>query len=141
MAKAPIVLSQSSIYQMKIVLDGIKPPIWRRFLVAGDTKLSKLHRVLQIVMGWENAHLYEFKVGRVSFGDPSLDYLGKMLDAKKVELRRVAQDEKDRLNSIDQSQAKGISTKKLTEDQAKRLADAIALRRGQLQATLQTKAA
>ena len=92
-------------------------------------------------MGWENAHLHEFKVGRVSFGDSSPDYLGKMLDAKKVELRRVAQDEKDRLNSIDQSQAKGISTKKLTEDQAKRLADAIALRRGQLQATLQTKAA
>ena len=100
MAKAPIVLSQSSIYQMKIVLDGIQPPIWRRFLVADDTKLSKLHRVVQIVMGWENAHLHEFKVGRVSFGEPSPDYLGKMLDAKKVELRGVAQDEKDRLKYI-----------------------------------------
>jgi hypothetical protein len=45
------------------------------------------------------------------------------------------------LNSIDQSQAKGISTKKLTEDQAKHLADAIALKRSQLQPTSQTKAA
>jgi hypothetical protein len=100
MAKVLIVPSESSIYQMKIVLDGIKPPIWRRFLVASDIKLSKLHRVLQIVMGWENAHLHEFKVGRVSFGEPSPDYLGKMLDAKKVELRGVVQDEKDQFNYI-----------------------------------------
>jgi predicted DNA binding protein len=47
----------------------------------------------------------------------------------------------ERLNSIDQSRAKGISTKKLTEDQAKHLADAIALKRSQLQPTSQTKAA
>lgn len=100
MPKAPIVLSHSSIYQIKIVLDGIDPPIWRRFLVAGDTKLGKLHRVLQIVMGWQNSHLHEFKVGRVSFGEPDPDYQGKMLDAKKVELRGVAQDEKDRLKYI-----------------------------------------
>ena len=100
MPKAPIILLRSSIYQMKIVLDGIQPPIWRRFLVAGDTKLGKLHRVLQIVMGWENSHLHEFKVGRVSFGEPSPDYPGKTLDAKKVELRGVAQDEKDRLKYI-----------------------------------------
>jgi hypothetical protein len=45
------------------------------------------------------------------------------------------------LNSIDQSRAKGISTKKLTEDQAKRLADAITLKRSQFQSTSQTKAA
>jgi hypothetical protein len=47
----------------------------------------------------------------------------------------------DRLNSIDQSRLKGISSKKLTEDQAKRVADAIALKRGQLQPDSQTKAA
>ena len=46
-----------------------------------------------------------------------------------------------RLDSIDQSRLKGVSSKKLTEDQAKRLADAIALKRSQLQSTAQTKAA
>ena len=100
MAKAPIVPPQSSIYQMMIVLDGIKPPIWRRFLVASDIKLSKIHRVLQIVMGWENSHMHEFRAGKVSFGEPSPDYLGKMLDAKKVELRKVAQNEKERFKYI-----------------------------------------
>jgi hypothetical protein len=85
---------------MKIVLDGINPPIWRRFLVAGDVKLGKLHRVLQVVMGWENAHLYEFRAGRVSYGEPSPDFPGRTLDAKKSELRAVAQNEKDRLRYI-----------------------------------------
>lgn len=47
----------------------------------------------------------------------------------------------ERLNSIDQSRLKGINTKKLTVDQAKLLADAIALKRNQLQTALQTKAA
>ncbi|MDP2886324.1 MAG: plasmid pRiA4b ORF-3 family protein [Ignavibacteria bacterium] len=100
MVKALIVPSESSIYQMKIVLEGIKPPIWRRFLVACDIKLSRLHRVIQKVMGWENSHLHEFRVGRVSFGEPSPDYLGTMLNAKKVELRGDAQNEKDRLKYI-----------------------------------------
>lgn len=100
MSKAPIVLSQSSIYQMKIVLDGIKPPIWRRLLVAGDTKLGKLHQVLQVVMGWEDAHMHEFRAGKVSFGEPSPDYLGKGLHAKKAELRDVAQNAKDRFKYI-----------------------------------------
>ena len=47
----------------------------------------------------------------------------------------------ERLNSIDQSRAKGISSKKLTEDQAKRLADAVTSKRSQLQSVSQTKAA
>jgi hypothetical protein len=47
----------------------------------------------------------------------------------------------ERLNSIDESRQKGLSTKKLTEDQAKRLADAITSRRSQLQTASQTKAA
>jgi hypothetical protein len=47
----------------------------------------------------------------------------------------------ERLDSIDQSRQKGLSTKKLTEDQAKHLSDAIESRRVQLQSTSQAKAA
>jgi hypothetical protein len=100
MPKAPIVLSQSLVYQMKIVLDGIKPHVWRRFQVASDIKLGKLHQVLQVVMGWEDAHMHEFRAGKVSFGEPSPDYLGKGLNAKKAELRDVAQHAKDRFKYI-----------------------------------------
>ncbi len=34
------------IYQIKVTLKGSKPPIWRRLLVASDTRLGKLHRIL-----------------------------------------------------------------------------------------------
>jgi len=63
-------------YQIKATLRGIRPPIWRRFLVPADFTLEKTHRVLQTVMGWENCHLYEFRIGRETFG-PSDDGFGE----------------------------------------------------------------
>ena len=47
----------------------------------------------------------------------------------------------ERLDSIDQSRVKGINTEKLTEEQAKRLADAISQKRRQFKSSMQTKAA
>src|SRR3954469_19256768 len=61
------------IFQLKITLSGIKPPIWRRVLVPADLTLAQLHTVLQITMGWENCHLHEFRVGRKRFGVPDPD--------------------------------------------------------------------
>lgn len=55
-------------FQLKIVLAGSDPPIWRRIRVASDLSLSALHRVLQAAMGWEDCHLHEFKIGRASYG-------------------------------------------------------------------------
>jgi len=39
-------------------------PIWRRIQVWEDATLAQLHRVLQMVMGWEDYHLHEFRIGR-----------------------------------------------------------------------------
>ena len=55
------------IYQIKVSLNHIRPPIWRRFLVAGDTTLSDLHDILQIVMGWENSHLHDFIIDEMIY--------------------------------------------------------------------------
>jgi hypothetical protein len=40
-----------SIYQIKVTLEGIHPPIWRRLRVRGCNTLAELHDVLQIAMG------------------------------------------------------------------------------------------
>ena len=48
---------QPDIYQVKVTLEGIRPPIWRRILVTSDTTLGKLHSILQVVMGWDDYHL------------------------------------------------------------------------------------
>ncbi len=50
----------ASIYQIKVCLRGSNPLVWRRICVASDTHLTKLHKILQAVMGWHGRHLHEF---------------------------------------------------------------------------------
>jgi hypothetical protein len=54
-------LSESR-YYLYLQLAGIEPPIWRRMVVPGAISLHTLHKMLQVVMGWENAHLYLFRL-------------------------------------------------------------------------------
>src|SRR5436305_12249771 len=54
-------------YQLKVTLDGIEPPIWRRFVVPAEITLDILHDVLQDVMGWQQEHLYEFVIQKRHF--------------------------------------------------------------------------
>jgi hypothetical protein len=61
MAK-PLPNPPPSVYQLRVVLRGISPLIWRRLLVRSDTTLARLHDVLQIAFGWDDVHLYCFKV-------------------------------------------------------------------------------
>jgi hypothetical protein len=56
--------SPSQIYQIKITLDYLEPSIWRRVEVPDNYTLGDLHYVIQIAMGWGNAHLHEFVVNR-----------------------------------------------------------------------------
>ncbi|MBI2844333.1 MAG: plasmid pRiA4b ORF-3 family protein [Armatimonadetes bacterium] len=62
---------QAAIYQLKITLKYISPPIWRRVLVKNDITLTKLHRIIQVVMGWTDSHLHEFRTkDGVAYGVP-----------------------------------------------------------------------
>lgn len=63
----------SSVYQIKVSLREITPPIWRRVQVPGNITLAKLHLVLQIVMGWTNSHLHRFSIGGVDYAEPDPD--------------------------------------------------------------------
>ena len=78
------------IYQIKVTLDGIRPPIWRRILVRSDDSLVELHDTIQIAMGWENYHLHHFIVGDVFYGVPDPEYLCEMYDESGVLLCDIA---------------------------------------------------
>jgi hypothetical protein len=52
------------LYLLTIRLLGIEPEIWRSFVVPAGITLNRLHDVIQIVMGWEDDHLYEFVIGK-----------------------------------------------------------------------------
>ena len=53
-------MSRSSIYQIRVTLDGSKPPIWRKLAVPSSIVLGELHEVIQIAMGWTNSHMHQF---------------------------------------------------------------------------------
>jgi hypothetical protein len=81
------------IYQLKITLEEIHPPIWRRLQVAEGTTLAKLHRIFQTALGWENYHLHAFRVGDVAYGEPDPDFDdGWMQSQRRVKLRDIAPD-------------------------------------------------
>jgi len=73
-------------------LRHIHPPIWRRIQVAGDTRLGKLHHVLQVVMGWTNSHMHAFVIGDDTYGEPELDDTGdlEMENERNVRLDKIA---------------------------------------------------
>ncbi|KAF0996587.1 plasmid pRiA4b ORF-3 family protein [Geobacillus sp. TFV-3] len=87
-------------YQLKISLNGIRPPIWRRVLVPGHATFDQLHLVIQEAMGWEQAHLYEFEFGDIVIGIPDdWDFygFGKMFeDARRTTLEQWLKKEKQK---------------------------------------------
>ena len=61
------------VYQLKVTLRRIRPPIWRRVLVPGNVTLGRLHRIIQNVMGWWNYHLYAFTIDGRQFSEGEYD--------------------------------------------------------------------
>ena len=67
------------IYQLKVVLLGVSPMIWRGVLIHGDSTITDLHYILQTAMGWSDDHLNQFRfhgkrygvarIGGISFSD------------------------------------------------------------------------
>ncbi|MGL4178429.1 MAG: plasmid pRiA4b ORF-3 family protein, partial [Dermatophilaceae bacterium] len=50
-----------TVLRLKVTLDGIRPPVWRRLEVPAGILLSDLHEVLQVAFDWEHAHLHCFE--------------------------------------------------------------------------------
>jgi len=66
--------TSGTIYQLKVTLKGLKPPIWRRFQVAANIKLANLHYCLQAVMGWYDSHLHQFTINGETYGPPDTGF-------------------------------------------------------------------
>jgi len=92
--------ASAPIYQLKVVLLGSAPPIWRRLHVPADAKLDWLHAVLQVAMGWTNSHLHQFKVGEDYYSDTrhhSAEFEDDppILEERTATLRQIAPSEQD----------------------------------------------
>jgi hypothetical protein len=50
------------VFQIKVTLKGIRPPVWRRIQIRADSTFWDLHVAIQDVMGWLDYHLHVFRV-------------------------------------------------------------------------------
>jgi len=83
-------------YQLRIQLERIRPPIWRRILVRSDTSLAELHEIIQVSMGWYDYHLHLFEKDRELYGprDPG----GIMtMKSERAKLSSLINREKERI--------------------------------------------
>ena len=58
------------IYELRITLQEIRPPIWRLIQVPSTSRLCCLHDVLQAVMGWTDSHLHQSEKDGKHWGVP-----------------------------------------------------------------------
>jgi len=86
MILTPSPINPLEIYQLRVVLKGVSPIIWRRILVTDTTSIANLHDILQIILEWSDDHLNRFIIhgkeygvyhdGGISFSDdPKTIYL------------------------------------------------------------------
>jgi hypothetical protein len=73
------------ILQFKVWLLGISPMVWRRVQVPATMTLRELHGVIQMAMGWEGIHLFQFTLRARRFG--SLELAARSPDIPLSELR------------------------------------------------------
>ena len=78
------------VYQLKITLAGIKPPVWRRIEVM-NCSLSELHEIIQTVMGWEGYHLWAFDIGGEQYGEDPAGEM-EMMSSRKLKLSKIVQE-------------------------------------------------
>jgi hypothetical protein len=78
------------IYQLRVALAEVVPPVWRRVLVPGAFTLDRVHRVIQYAMGWKDAHLHSFEIAGVQYGEPDPDGELALRDELDIRLDAVA---------------------------------------------------
>jgi hypothetical protein len=76
-------------YELRVDLRAVRPPIWRTLKAPGNLTLHRLHEVLQVVMGWEDAHLYLFQVGRQLYGEASAEWDMPVANAMATTLAEI----------------------------------------------------
>lgn len=88
-------------FHFKITLNDSAPVIWRTFQVPADYRMDRFHQVLQIVMGWNNSHLHEFRINGRTVGmltDPEYDFDTE--DETKLRLSGFNLKERDTLSYL-----------------------------------------
>ncbi|MFE3851695.1 plasmid pRiA4b ORF-3 family protein [Streptomyces griseorubiginosus] len=88
----------SSVHQLKVALEGTKPPVWRRLVVPSDVTLGSLHEVIQAASGWDDMHLHAFEDRLGGRYAPPGDLDIPVLDEEEAVLAEVLPGVRDRMD-------------------------------------------
>jgi hypothetical protein len=89
-----------AVYQLKIQLKGSKPVISRTLVVMNTVNLADLHEILQIAMGWEMEHSYEFKNAELSFVPPWFEFADGAFYSDFGQLRDLLKNQDDKMTYV-----------------------------------------
>jgi len=95
-------LPSNSPIKLKIDLENMPVSVFRRLLVPADINMMQLHYVIQLAMGWEFAHLFQFTdkkfsgsiVVKIPYED-DFDYMDNIAKPEKTSLKRTFQELRD----------------------------------------------
>ena len=79
-----------NIARLRVEIEEVEPAVIRRLEVPLDTKLDKLNVILQVAIGWQNCHPFEFRHGETVYGLVSSQTADNPLPAEKATLADLA---------------------------------------------------
>lgn len=89
-------MATKQIYQLKITLQDIEPPIWRRIQIPSTYTFWELHSAIQDAFGWTNSHLFTFTYTD-SYDEPII--LGNPMDTESDDMSYEADGWKHKIDA------------------------------------------
>jgi hypothetical protein len=87
--------TKPNVYEFTITLAETSPVVWRKVLAHDVIELYELHMLIQMSMGWQNAHLFSFEINGKSYSDEeTASEMKNTFDAEGVELKDILGDTK-----------------------------------------------
>lgn len=83
-------VAAEAVLQIKVWLTGISPMVWRRVLVPASFTLREMHGVIQVAMGWDGIHLYQFRLRAARYGSCELAAASPDVTLAALRLRKGA---------------------------------------------------
>jgi hypothetical protein len=80
----------ADIARLKVEIEEVEPAVVRRLEVPLDIRLDQLNVVLQVAIGWQNCHPFEFRHGDTVYGLVSRETTENPLPAEKATLADLA---------------------------------------------------
>ena len=77
------------VLEIRVQLQYIEPPVWRRLRIRTGATLADLHHAIQAAMDWSDSHLHEFFIGGRRYGPLYEDAPEELIDETKVTLQAL----------------------------------------------------